>query len=56
MFLCFFPDKLDVFKRYEKYSSIDILWKATVFYVINQTKLDIQTFPNVFYDPRECLV
>jgi len=52
----FFPDKLDLFKKYEKYSSIDILWKATVFYVINQTKLDIQTFPNVFYDPRECLV
>jgi len=52
----FFPDKLDLFHRYEKFSSIDILWKARVFYIINQTKLDTQTFPNIFYDPRECLV
>jgi len=56
---CFFPVKsniLSLFQKYEKHASIDISWKARVFYIVNQTKLDTQNYPDVFYDPRECLV
>jgi len=37
-------------------AQIDTLWQARVWYVVSQEKLDMQAFPNLFYDPRQCLV
>jgi len=52
----FFPDNILSYPDVEHKAKINILWKARVWYVVNQDRLDMDSFPGVFYDPRQCLI
>jgi len=52
----FFPDNLLSYSDVDHKAKINTLWKARVWYVVNQERLDMDSFPGVFYDPRQCLV
>jgi len=52
----FFPDKVRILNRFEPRCKLNVLWMARVWYVMNTDKVDMKQFPDLYYDPRECLV
>jgi len=61
----FLPDKgnneihdlyIPIIQQLERGSKINVTWRARVWYVRNKTKLDMKTYPEIFYDPRQALI
>jgi len=52
----FFPEAYDLNRLLLRTAKMNIAWKARIWYVANQTKIDILKYPSIFYDPRQCLM
>jgi len=45
-----------VIQEFEKLAKMNVTWRARVWYVRNKTRLDMNKFANIFYDPRQTLI
>jgi len=52
----FFPEDYEMNQKLMRTAKMNIPWKARIWYVSNQTKIDTTNFPSIFYDPRQCLM
>jgi len=47
---------IPIVQEIEKVAKMNVTWRARVWYVRNKTHLDMKTFPDIFYDPRQTLI
>jgi ribosomal protein S18 acetylase RimI-like enzyme len=47
---------LPVIEKIEKLAKMNVTWRARVWYVRNKTRLNMNKFSNIFYDPRQTLI
>jgi len=53
---CFFPEEHPSVSKIAPNSVINVPWRARIWYVTNETKVEVGPDSSIFYDPRQCLV
>jgi len=52
----FFPGEYEINRVLASLAKIDVSWKARIWYVNNQNRIDLNYSSAIFYDPRQCLM